>query len=215
MIFHLLFTGFLLGLVLCLPLGPIGMLSVRRTMVYGEMAGVLTILGAACADACYFFVAGYGLAQIPEFIEKYRDWFQFSASLVLLVVGLSIYFKKIKQRKTNKVEKAEKSMSAVFIFSFLFMLSNPLPVIAFMAAVSSVSVLSEGALKLNHVLLITFGAFLGSAAWAPALIIGGRILKDYSRITQSPWLNRISGLVIIVFGFILLGELLIRKFFEM
>lgn len=212
MIFHLLFTGFLLGLVLCLPLGPIGMLSVRRTMVYGEMAGVLTILGAACADACYFFVAGYGLAQIPEFIERYRDWFQVIAGVVLLIVGLSIYFKKIKQRKTDKVEKAEKSMPAVFISSFLFMLSNPLPVIAFMAAVSSISVLSEGALKLNHVLLITLGAFLGSAVWAPVLVVGGRILKDYSRLTQSPWLNRISGLVIIVFGFILLGELLISKF---
>lgn len=211
MIFHLLFTGFLLGVVLCLPLGPIGMLSVRRTMVYGEMAGVLTILGAACADACYFFIAGYGLAQIPEFIEKYRDWFQFFAGIVLLVVGLFIYCKKTKQRKTQKMEKNEKSMPAVFISSFLFMLSNPLPVIAFMAAVSSISVLSEGALRLNHVLLITGGAFLGSAVWAPVLVIGGRILKDYSRITQSPWLNRISGLVIIVFGIALLSELLIGK----
>lgn len=213
MIFHLLFTGFLLGLVLCLPLGPIGMLSVRRTMIYGEMAGVLTILGAACADACYFFVAGYGLAQIPEFIEKYKDWFQVIAGIVLLIVGVSIYLKKIKKRKTDKVEKdkAEKSMPAVFISSFLFMLSNPLPVIAFMAAVSSISVLSEDTLRLNHVLIITAGAFLGSAVWAPALVIGGRVLKDYSRITQSPWLNRISGLVIIAFGVILLGELVFSK----
>lgn len=213
MIFHLLFTGFLLGLVLCLPLGPIGMLSVRRTMIYGEMAGVLTILGAACADACYFFVAGYGLAQIPEFIEKYKDWFQIIAGIVLLIVGVSIYLKKIKKRKTDKMEKdkAEKSMPAVFISSFLFMLSNPLPVIAFMAAVSSISVLSEDSLRLNHVLIITGGAFLGSAVWAPALVIGGRVLKDYSRITQSPWLNRISGLVIIVFGVILLGELVVSK----
>lgn len=213
MIFHLLFTGFLLGVVLCLPLGPIGMLSVRRTMVYGEMAGVLTILGAACADACYFFIAGYGLAQIPELIEKYQDWFQFFAGIVLLIVGVTIYFKKNKCHKTKEVEKNEKSMPAVFFSSFLFMLSNPLPVIAFMAAVSSISVLSEGALKLNHVLIITGGAFLGSAVWAPVLIIGGRILKDYARVTQSPWLNRISGLVIIVFGIILLSELLIAKMF--
>lgn len=211
MIFHLLFTGFLLGVVLCLPLGPIGMLSVRRTMVYGEMAGVFTILGAACADACYFFVAGYGLAQIPELIEKYQDWFQFFAGIVLLVVGVSIYFKKTKQRQTQKIEKSEKSMPAVFLSSFLFMLSNPLPVIAFMAAVSSISVLSNDALRLNHVLIITGGAFLGSAVWAPVLVIAGRILKDYSRVTQSPWLNRISGLVIVVFGILLLSELFFGK----
>lgn len=212
MIFHLLFTGFLLGVVLCLPLGPIGLLSVRRTMLYGELAGVLTILGAAFADAFYFFIAGYGVSQIPELIQKYQVYFQFFAGLVLLIVGFSIYFKKIKHKvKTNKVEKAEKSMPAVFISSFLFMLSNPLPVIAFMAAVSSISVLSEGALKLEHVLLITCGAFLGSAVWAPLLVISGRILKDYSRLAQSAWLNRISGLVIIAFGVILLGELLISK----
>lgn len=212
MIFHLLFTGFLLGVILCLPLGPIGMLSVRRTMVYGEMAGVLTILGAACADACYFFIAGYGIAQIPEFIERYKEWFQFFAGVVLLIVGISIYLKKIKHKvKTDKAEKAEKSMPAVFISSFLFMLSNPLPVIAFMAAVSSISVLSDDALQLNHVLLITAGAFVGSAVWAPLLVVSGRILKDYSRLAQSPWLNRISGLVIIAFGVALLGELLISK----
>lgn len=212
MIFHLLFTGFILGLVLCLPLGPIGFLSVRRTMLYGEMAGVLTILGAACADACYFFIAGYGIAQIPELIEKYRGLFQLLAGLVLLVVGVSIYLKKIKHKlKTDKMEKAGKSMPAVFISSFLFMLSNPLPVIAFMAAVSSISVLSEGALLFNHVLIITLSAFVGSAAWAPLLVISGRVLKDYSRMAQSPWLNRISGLVIITFGVILLGELLVSK----
>lgn len=209
---HLLFTGFLLGLILCLPLGPIGMLSVRRTMVYGELAGVLTILGGACADAVFFFIAGYGIAQIPEFIAKYRESFQLVGGVVLLFTGLTIYFKKIKHKV--KTDKAKKSMPAVFISSFFLMLSNPLPVIAFMAAVSSITVIKEDALNLNHVLLITSGAFIGSAIWAPLLVISGRILKDYSRLAQSNWLNRISGIVIMLFGVILIGGLALKYLFK-
>lgn len=208
MSFHLLFTGFILGVILCLPLGPIGMLSVRRTMVYGEVAGMLTILGAACADAVYFFIAGYGIAQIPEFIEKYQNWFQFFAGVVLLVVGLNVYLKKIKRREHN--DKPQKGLLTIFVSAFLFMLSNPLPVIAFMAAVSSISVLSEDTLSLYGITLITIGAFLGSAIWAPILVVGGRLLKDYSRMAQSVWLNRISGLVIMAFGIVLLIGLVIK-----
>lgn len=209
--FNLIFTGFLLGVVLCLPLGPIGMLSVRRTMIYGEMAGVVTIVGAACADACYFFIAGYGIAQIPELIEKYQNWFQFFAGFILLVVGLSIYFKKIKRRVRN--DKPQRSLFSIFASAFFFMLSNPLPVIAFMAAVSSISVISDDALSLYSVVLITAGAFIGSAVWAPILVVSGRLLKDYSRLAQSVWLNRISGLVIILFGVALLAGLLIKTIF--
>lgn len=207
---NLLFTGFILGLFLCLPLGPIGMLSVRRTMVYGEMAGVLTIIGAACADAFFFFIAGYGIAQIPEFIERYEEWFQLIGGVILIIVGVSVFFKKIKRKV--KTDKAEKSMPAVLISSFFLMLSNPLPVLVFMAAVSSMAVLKDDVLSLEKVVILTVGAFIGSAIWAPVLVISGRLLKDYSKLAQSPWLNWISGAVIMAFGVILLISLVVRHF---
>jgi len=47
----ILFKGVLLGFSIAAPVGPIGVLCIRRTLADGRAAGFVSGLGAATADA--------------------------------------------------------------------------------------------------------------------------------------------------------------------
>src|SRR5512139_1084229 len=71
--FSLLLRGLLIGFSIAAPVGPIGVLCIRRTLAEGRTAGVLTGLGAATADALYGCIAAFGLTFISAFLVRQQD----------------------------------------------------------------------------------------------------------------------------------------------
>lgn len=63
--------GLIIGFAIAAPVGPIGVLCIRRTFADGQAAGLATGLGAATADAFYGAVAGFGLTAISGFLLDY------------------------------------------------------------------------------------------------------------------------------------------------
>lgn len=62
------FHGFLLGLAIAAPVGPVGIVVIRRTITFGRGVGLISGLGAATADAFYAAVAAFGLTVISTFL---------------------------------------------------------------------------------------------------------------------------------------------------
>lgn len=60
----LLIKGSLVGLAIAAPVGPIGLLCIRRSRAEGRASGLLSGLGAATADAVYGAVAALGLTAV-------------------------------------------------------------------------------------------------------------------------------------------------------
>lgn len=60
---HTLLEGLIIGFCIAAPVGPIGLLCIRRSIAEGRLAGFVTGLGAATADACYGTIAVLGLAS--------------------------------------------------------------------------------------------------------------------------------------------------------
>ncbi len=56
-----LLSGLIIGFSIAAPVGPIGVLCIRRTLARGCISGLVSGLGAATADAIYGCVAGFGL----------------------------------------------------------------------------------------------------------------------------------------------------------
>jgi threonine/homoserine/homoserine lactone efflux protein len=52
--------GVLIGFSIAAPVGPIGVLCIRRTLADGRNSGLISGLGAATADAVYGSIAGFG-----------------------------------------------------------------------------------------------------------------------------------------------------------
>ena len=74
MLLWLLVKGVLVGIIIAVPAGPVGVLCIRRTIFHGQMAGFLSGLGAATADAVFGIIAAFGLTVISDLLLDYRDW---------------------------------------------------------------------------------------------------------------------------------------------
>lgn len=75
--------GVIIGLSIAAPVGPIGVLCIRRTLVDGRLAGFISGIGAATADACYGCIAGFGLTWVSSFLIDQQPLLQSVGGLFL------------------------------------------------------------------------------------------------------------------------------------
>lgn len=80
--------GFAFGYAIAAPVGPIGVLCIRRTLSDGRTAGFVSGLGAATADALYGCVAGFGLTAIANLIQAHQAALRLFGGLFLLYLGI-------------------------------------------------------------------------------------------------------------------------------
>src|SRR6056297_1675240 len=97
----LLVKGAIVGFLASIPLGPVGVLCIQRTINKGKTSGLYSGLGAAVVDMLYAVVAVLGLSFIITFIEEQAIYFQFMGGVVLLILGIRIFY-------TNPVHQIRK-----------------------------------------------------------------------------------------------------------
>src|SRR5580700_1720619 len=85
---NFLFKGIIIGFSIAAPVGPIGVLCIRRSLAEGRQIGLATGLGAATADAVYGAIAGFGLTVISSFLVGHRLWLGFLGGLFLCYLGI-------------------------------------------------------------------------------------------------------------------------------
>jgi threonine/homoserine/homoserine lactone efflux protein len=165
--------GVLFGLVLCAPLGPVGLVCMRHTVVAGRWAGALAVLGAAGVDAIYAGTAALGVTAMTAWLDHGRVYIQVTAGAVLALVGLRLLRARDPSER-RRVEPARGRRDA-FASTVLLMLSNPLPILAISLAWSgaqTAKALPPG----TAAACLAAGVFTGSALWAPVMALGvGRL----------------------------------------
>lgn len=82
----LLLKGLVIGFSIAAPVGPIGVLCIRRTLVQGRLYGFISGLGAASADAIYGAIAGFGLTFISNFLVEQQTWLRLIGGLFLFLL---------------------------------------------------------------------------------------------------------------------------------
>src|SRR5438552_7870050 len=84
MLLVLLLKGIAVGLVIAVPVGPVGVLCIRRTIFEGRLFGFLSGLGAASADTIFGIIAGFGLTVISHLLRDYQEWMRVAGGLFLV-----------------------------------------------------------------------------------------------------------------------------------
>jgi threonine/homoserine/homoserine lactone efflux protein len=203
----LLLKGFLLGFSIAAPVGPIGVLCIRRTLADGRLAGFLSGLGAATADMFYGAIAAFGLTAIMNLLTGYQFWLRAVGGLFLLYLGIRTFLAK-------PAEQAARSRGTGFFGAYastlVLTLTNPMTILSFLGMFSAI--LPAGtAISATASVSIVLGVFLGSAAWWLAL--SGLVGLARERFTPlwMQWVNRVSGVVITVFALYILAGLFIAK----
>ncbi len=202
------FKGLLIGFAIAVPVGPIGFLCLRRTLVYGRVTGFVSGLGAATADALYGLVAAFGLTAISTFLIENERWLQLIGGLFLLFLGLKTALAKapVNDPDCAPPPPPQRSLSAAYFSTVALTLTSPATILAFLAIFAGVGLGADSTGPL-HALELVAGVFLGSALWWLALSLGAGVLRDRLHANTLHVLHVISGGCIAALGLWQLGLL--------
>ncbi len=198
--------GLVIGFSIAAPVGPIGILCIRRTLADGRTAGLVSGLGAASADACYGFIAAFGLTFVSNILIDQKIWLHLVGGAFLCYLGVQTFL----ARPTAQVQPTSpESHSLITSYSstLLLTLTNPMTVISFAAIFAGLGIASASGSYVTAAILVV-GVFLGSACWWLLLSGGVSILRSKIDSRALGWVNRASGVVIAAFGIAALASLM-------
>lgn len=200
---YIFFKGVAVGFAIAAPVGPVGLLCIRRALADGRLAAWIAGLGAAVADTFYGAVAGFGLTLVSDFLIEYRTALSLVGGLFLMVLGVRTWRTKPTLWQTPEVHMG---LLRDFGSSFLLTLTNPATILAFMAVFASMGAVHLAGFTIDAWLLIG-GVFAGSALWWFVLsALAGAVRHKFSP-RWLVYLNRGSGIVLVLFGIAVLGSL--------
>jgi threonine/homoserine/homoserine lactone efflux protein len=192
--------AFLIGISIAAPVGPIGVLCIRRTLSNGKLAGFLSGMGAATADMVYGAIAAFGLTVLTNLLVKNAFWLQLIGGLFLLYLGIKTFLEKPADRAAQAKQGGYFSM---YLSTFFLTITNPITILSF-AAIFAGTMIGR---NIGSPLMMVAGVFAGSASWWLALSFGIGLMRDRVNQIHMTWINRISGMIIILFGFFALLNL--------
>ena len=197
--------GLIVGFLIAAPVGPVGLLCIRRALADGRTAAFVAGLGAAVADTFYGMVAGLGLSLVSDALMTWKTELSVVGGLFLLVLGIKAW--RSPPPQLGAVPTTHIGLLKDFTATLLITLTNPATIIAFMAVFASLGAVHVQDAPLDAGLLI-LGVFLGSALWWLTLsALTGAVRHRFSPVWLGH-LNQGSGGLLILSGLGVLGSLL-------
>ena len=191
-----LIQGILIGLVVAVPVGPLGILCINRSLTMGPMSGLFSGLGVATADALAAGIAALGISLISDFLIEHQFVLRLMGGLFLCYLGYRIYKTKPgTQLPSATVNGLLSSYATTFILTF----SNPMTILSFIAIYAGWHVPTLHGHYIAAAVL-TLGVFIGSGLWWIALFVGLTVFRMTFSNGFLGWVHRVSGVVIAGFG---------------
>ncbi|TCN73040.1 LysE family translocator [Acetobacteroides hydrogenigenes] len=204
----LLLKGIIVGLLASIPLGPIGVLCVQRTINKGRLSGFFSGMGAAFADTVFATIAGFSLTFIMDFVEEWKIEFQIGGGILIFLLGLKIFMTNpISQMRKNRRQKNR--LFEDFVSVFLLTVSNPMAIFLFVALFAYVNVVADGENFMSAGAILG-GVLFGASLWWFTLTSFVNMYRKRFRIRQLWWINKIAGAVVMLIGIATIVELLFK-----
>jgi len=202
---HIVFflRGLMIGFSIAAPVGPIGVLCIRRTLTEGRISGLISGLGAATADALYGSIAAFGLTFISIILFGQQGWIRLIGGLFLCSLGLKIF---LSPPAKQAAHVKSYGLVGTYASTFFLTLTNPMTILSFAAIFAGLGVGSETLNYLSAGALV-IGVFIGSALWWLILSSGVSLIGKKINDRTLRWVNRVSGIIITVFGILALLSL--------
>lgn len=148
------------GLLIAAPVGPIGLLTINRTLDQGRLAGLATGLGAACADAVYGAIGAFGVTQVIDWLVGARDALALGGGAMLLWMAWRTATQAVATEAAALPSRSD--LLRCFAGTFVLTLSNPATIVSFIAVFAAMA--GGGAQRLSAAPMVA-GVWLGSALW--------------------------------------------------
>ncbi len=192
--------GAVIGFAIAAPVGPIGLLCIRRTLAQGPGAGIASGVGAAAADTVYGLLAALGLGALAAVLVEHAAALRVVGGLLLLWLGASA-LRRVAATPAQGVEAARtsggSSLVAAFGSTFALTLANPMTILSFAGIVAALAAPGGG-----HAagLSLVAGVFIGSVAWW--LLLVGSVSAARRALPRAAlrWIEGVSGAALLAFG---------------
>jgi len=197
--------GLVIGFSIAAPVGPIGVLCIRRTLAEGRALGFVSGLGAATADAIYGAIAGFGLTFLSGFLVREQGWLRLVGGLFLVYLGIRTFIALPTASAGGGVSPTGgTALWAAYATTFALTLTNPMTILSFAAIFAGLGVATR---EYESAGLLVTGVFTGSALWWLILSSAAGALRSRLRPESLRWVNRGAGVVIAAFGLLALVSL--------
>lgn len=198
--------GVMIGFSIAAPVGPIGVLCIRRSMAEGRIAGLISGLGAATADAMFGIVAAFGLTFVSSLLINHEMWLRLVGGIFLCYLGSRTF---LSPPAEHAATIARHGLIGIYCSTFVLTLTNPMTILSFTAVFAGLGLSTMGGDYLVASILV-LGVFSGSALWWLLLSSVVGLLRTRIKPHTLGWVNRISGGIILAFGLVALYTLVLR-----
>jgi len=195
--------GVIIGFAMAVPVGPVGILCIRKTLAEGHARGLIIGIGAATGDALYASLAAFGLTFISDTIAANQLWLRLIGGGVLLFLGIRTYYAR---PKDPRIHFESTGILRSYVYAFLLVITNPVTVFAFIAVFAAFGL--GHALNVVSASLLVIGVFLGSGTWFLTLSYIATQFRDKLDKDGFRWVNRVAGILILISAMIALAGVL-------
>jgi threonine/homoserine/homoserine lactone efflux protein len=195
--------GLIIGFAMAVPVGPLGIMCIRKTLAEGHSRGLMVGVGAATADSLYCSIAAFGLTFVSDVIASQHFWVRLVGGALLLFLGIRTFRVKLKD---PILPFNIKGLLGSYVSALLLALTNPVTIFAFVAVFAAFGLGYK--LTIMSACVLVLGVFTGSCLWFLTL---GYIATFFRKKLDSgglKWVNRISGVLILLSGVAALVSLL-------
>ena len=195
-IIDIVWKGFLIGVIVSAPLGPVGVLCIQRTLNKGRWYGFVTGVGASLSDICYALLTGYGMSFVFDYVNKNIFYLQLFGSILLLFFGIYTFrsnpVKSLRPPSGNKGTYLHN-----FITAFFVTLSNPLIIFLFVGLFARFSFVMPGS-PVGFQLIGYLAILLGALTWWFGITYFVNKVRNHFNVRGIWVLNRIIGIIVVV-----------------
>lgn len=195
--------GLLIGISIAAPVGPIGVLCIRRTLAEGRLSGLVSGLGAASADAIYGIIAGFGLTFISGFLVAQQIWLSLFGGIFLCYLGIRTF---ISRPSEDAAQTQSHGLLRNYLSIFFLTLTNPMTILSFAAIFAGLG-LADSSGDYGSAIILVLGVFSGSALWWLILSFGVSLFRERVTYQWMMWINRASGVIVFGFGIVALASI--------
>jgi len=187
--------GLIIGFAMAVPVGPAGIMCIRKTLAEGHARGLIIGLGAATADALYGSIGAFGLTFVSDVIASQHFWLRLLGGGLLLFLGIRTFRAKLKD---PVLPFNIKGLLRSYISALLLALTNPVTIFAFVAVFAAFGLGHR--LTIVSACILVLGVLIGSCLWFLTLGYIAVFFKKKLKSGGLRWVNAISGVLLIVSG---------------
>lgn len=211
--FVIIFLGFFIGLIAAIPIGPVNLLVVRRTLAYDPLHGFMSGLGAVMADAVYASITGFGFTALAQLIKGHSTTLQVVGGLMLFFFGARMYVAPPNIRLENGDQQNESKalpLLRAIMSTFALAVTNPATLLAFTAMFAGVAGLVGQEASFYGAAFLVVGVLAGSTFWWFALTTITGLFHRHIDERVMTIINKVSGVIVTAFGIAVFAHLFLR-----